>query len=67
MSNPIPPAVVTPALPSLIACFQDVPDPRVARTKNHKVIDLLVISICTLLCCGESFNDREAFGHAKLE
>ena len=67
MSNPIPPAAVTPALPSLIACFQDLPDPRVDRTKNHKLIDILVISICTLLCCGESFNDMEEFGHAKLE
>lgn len=65
MSKPIPPAAVTPALPSLIACFQDLPDPRVDRTKNHKLIDILVISICTLLCCGESFNDMEEFGNAK--
>jgi predicted transposase YbfD/YdcC len=65
MSKPIHPAVVTPALPSLIACFQDLPDPRVDRTKNHKLIDILVISICTLLCCGESFNDMEEFGNAK--
>lgn len=65
MSNPIPPAAVTPALPSLIACFQDLPDPRVERTKNHTLLDILVISICTLLCCGESFNDREEFGTAK--
>ena len=65
MSKPIHPAAVTPALPSLIACFQDLPDPRVDRTKNHKLIDILVISICTLLCCGESFNDMEEFGNAK--
>ena len=67
MSKPIHPAAVTPALPSLIACFQDLPDPRVDRTKNHKLIDILVISICTLLCCGESFNDMEESGHAKHE
>lgn len=35
---------------SLIVHFQDLPDPRVARTKEHRLIDLLVIAVCTLLC-----------------
>jgi predicted transposase YbfD/YdcC len=52
---------------SLIAHFQDVPDPRVNRTKDHDLIDLLVIAICTLLCGGEGFNDMEDFGHAKRD
>lgn len=55
----------TPATPSLIDCFQHLPDPRVDRTKRHRLIDILVISICTLLCGGESFNDMEDFGNAK--
>lgn len=50
---------------SLITHFQDLPDPRVNRTRDHDLIDLLVIAICTLLCGGESFNDMEDFGHAK--
>ncbi len=50
---------------SLIEHFQDLPDPRVDRTKDHDLIDLLVIAVCTLLCAGESFNDMEDFGHAK--
>lgn len=50
---------------SLIEHFKDLPDPRVERTKDHDLIDLLVIAICTLLCAGESFNDMEDFGHAK--
>jgi predicted transposase YbfD/YdcC len=50
---------------SLIDHFQDLPDPRVDRTKDHDLIDILVIAICTLLCAGESFNDMEDFGHAK--
>jgi predicted transposase YbfD/YdcC len=50
---------------SLIAHFQDLPDPRVNRTKDHDLIDLLVIAICTLLCAGESFYDMEDFGRAK--
>jgi len=50
---------------SLIEHFQDLPDPRVNRTKDHDLIDLVVIAVCTLLCAGESFNDMEDFGHAK--
>jgi predicted transposase YbfD/YdcC len=50
---------------SLIEHFHNLPDPRVDRTKDHDLIDILVIAICTLLCAGESFNDMEDFGHAK--
>jgi len=52
---------------SLIEHFKDLPDPRVNRTKDHDLIDLLVIAVCTLLCAGESFNDMEDFGKAKQD
>lgn len=52
---------------SLIEHFKALPDPRVDRTKDHDLIDLLVIAICTLLCAGESFNDMEDFGKAKAD
>jgi predicted transposase YbfD/YdcC len=55
-----------PAL-SLIEHFKDLPDPRINRTKDHELIDVLVIAVCTLLCGGESFNDMEDFGQAKEE
>ena len=50
---------------SLIVHFQDLPDPRVERTRAHRLIALLVIAVCTLLCGGEGFNDMEDFGEAK--
>ena len=50
---------------SLVEHFQPLPDPRVERTKDHALIDILVIAICALLCGGEGFNDMEAFGKAK--
>lgn len=50
---------------SLIEHFKDLPDPRVQRTKDHELIDVLTIAICTLLCAGESFYDMEDFGQAK--
>lgn len=50
---------------SLIQHFQPLSDPRGTRTPEHKLIDILVIAVCTLLCGGEGFNDREDFGQAK--
>jgi predicted transposase YbfD/YdcC len=67
MCNPIDSTATTPSLSSLVAHFEGLPDPRINRTKDHKLLDLLVIAICTLLCGGESFNDMEEFGKAKLD
>ena len=52
---------------SLISYLSLVPDPRINRRKEHSLIDVLVIAVCTLLCAGESFNDMEEFGRAKHE
>lgn len=52
---------------SLIEHFQHLSDPRVDRTKDHDLIDVLVIAVCCLLCAGESFNDMEDFGKAKYD
>lgn len=52
---------------SLIEHFKNLPDPRVDRTKDHDLIDILVIAICALLCGAETFNDMEDFGKAKQE
>ena len=51
----------------LIEYFQAIADPRVDRTKEHALIDVLVIAVCTLLCGGETFNDMEDFGEAKKD
>ena len=52
---------------SLIEHFENLADPRVNRTKDHDLIDVLIIAVCTLLCAGESFNDMEDFGKAKQD
>ena len=52
---------------SLVAHFAQVPDPRIDRRKDHDLIDILVIGVCTLLCAGETFNDMEDFGKAKYD
>jgi len=52
---------------SLVEHFKNLADPRVDRRKEHELIDILVIAVCTLLCAGETFNDMEDFGLAKQD
>lgn len=52
---------------SLVAHLAEVADPRMERRKEHELVDILVIAVCTLLCVGETFNDMEDFGKAKYE
>src|ERR1700735_3928893 len=52
---------------SLVEQLQESAGPRVDWAKDHDLIDVLVIAVCTLLCAGESFNDMEDFGHAKQD
>jgi len=52
---------------SLLEHFKNLQDPRVNRTKRHELVDVMIISVCTLLCGGETYNDMEDFGKAKEE
>jgi predicted transposase YbfD/YdcC len=52
---------------SLVAHFAVIVDPRIERTRDHKLVDILVIALCTFLCGGETFYDMEEFGEAKLD
>ena len=52
-------------LKSLLAVLEELPDPRVARSREHELSDLLVIAVCALLVGGESFYDMADFGQAR--
>lgn len=52
---------------SLIECLYVIKDPRMTRTRRHKLIDILVIGLCSMLTGGEGFNDMELFGKIKLD
>jgi len=54
-----------PTSSSLIEHFSIICDSRVDRTKDHLLIDILVISVCAMLCGGETFVDMADFGLAK--
>lgn len=46
--------------------FSKVSDPRVDRTKEHKLIDLIGIAICAVICGAEGWTDIENFGNSKV-
>ncbi|MCC6730852.1 MAG: transposase family protein, partial [Chthonomonadales bacterium] len=48
--------------PSLNERFGALPDPRLNRTKRHKLIDILVLAICAMVCGAEDFVAMARFG-----
>jgi predicted transposase YbfD/YdcC len=52
---------------TLVEHFSNVTDPRIDRTKRHKLIDILVISICATICGADGWAEFELFGQAKLD
>lgn len=54
-------------LESLVECFADLPDPRIDRCKRHRVIDIVVIGLCAVICGADGPTEMQAFGEAKKE
>ena len=46
--------------------FGKVRDPRIDRTKDHKLIDIIAIALCGVICGAEGWVDIEMFGNSKL-
>jgi len=55
---------VSPAA-TIMEHFQSLPDPRVDRTKEHCLTDILTIAICAVTAGADSWVAVERFGHAK--
>jgi predicted transposase YbfD/YdcC len=47
--------------------FGAIRDPRLDRRKRHKLLDILVIAICGVICGAEGWTDIQQFGEAKEE
>ena len=45
--------------------FSKVSDPRKDRTKEHKLIDIIAIAICAVICGAEGWVDIELYGKSK--
>jgi predicted transposase YbfD/YdcC len=54
-------------LPPLLTHFVDLEDPRVERTKHHKLLDILGIALCATLSGADTFVAIEQFGRAKFD
>ena len=50
---------------SLIKHMSSVKDPRINRTKRHKLLDILVITICAVICGADDWVEVEMYGRAK--
>lgn len=49
----------------LEAHFGKLRDPRVGNAKRHKLLDILVIAICAVICGADSWSEVELFGNNK--
>ena len=47
--------------------FAQMTDPRVERSQRHKLIDIITIAICAVICGADTWVDIESYGRAKLE
>ena len=51
--------------PRLIDHFGELKDPRIERNKLHKLIDILTIAICAVICNADTWEDIEEFAKSK--
>lgn len=47
--------------------FAALRDPRVDRTKDHRLLDIVTIALCAIIAGADSWVECEVFGNAKLE
>jgi predicted transposase YbfD/YdcC len=55
------------ALGGLLRAFEEVEDPRLERTKLHELSDILVITLCGVICGADEWTEIELFGKAKFD
>lgn len=53
------------SLVPLAAHFTILQDPRIDRSKQHALLDIVVIAFCAVLCGAEGWEDMEEFGKSK--
>ena len=51
---------------SIADYFGEIEDPRIERRKQHKLIDIITIAICAVVCGAETWVDMEVYGKAKF-
>ena len=52
---------------TLLDHFSQLTDPRIDRTKEHKLIDIVTIAICAMICGADNWVAMEQYGNSKQE
>ena len=52
---------------SIVKSFAPLEDPRILLKTNHKLIDIIVIAICAVICGADKWTQDEEFGYAQNE
>src|SRR3954463_15737276 len=50
----------------LVEHFSGLEDPRCAGKVDHRLIDILVIAVCAVIACAESWDDIALYGRTKV-
>ena len=50
----------------LLSFFSDLADPRVERTRRHKLLDIIGLTVCAVIAGADDWVHVEQFGNAKL-
>lgn len=53
--------------PAVSEHFAGLEDPRAEHLNDHKLIDIIIIAICAIICGAEGWTDVELFGNERLE
>lgn len=51
----------------LVECFAEIVDPRIERTKQHLLTDILALAVLAVIAGAEGWEDIEEFGNQKHE
>jgi predicted transposase YbfD/YdcC len=57
----------TNAAANIPTYFSELKDPRVERTREHKLVDILVIAICAIICGANDWEGVAEFGRSREE
>jgi predicted transposase YbfD/YdcC len=51
----------------LLSSFAVLPDPRVERTRRHKLLDIIGLTVCAVIAGADDWVHVEKFGYAKID
>ena len=53
------------SIQGLLEQFSALEDPRIVGKVDHQLIDILVIAVCAVIACAESWDDIALYGRSK--